>query len=106
MKLSEVGSESSSGFNREELLSAVSYFIDLVKHMYQSYDRFRIACLNSDFTIKTVDYFLQHSSEILHGSVNSAAIQKAQSNGTFLTEVYGNNVDKEVKVWLAYSLAS
>lgn len=96
MKLSEIGSESSSGFNREELISAVGYFIDLVKQMYQSYDRFRIACLNSDFTIKTVDYFLQHSSEILHGSVNSAAIQKFQMTDKCLTEVYGNNVDKKV----------
>lgn len=56
--LAETGIDKSPGFNTEELLSAVTYFIDLIKHMYRSYDRFRIACLNSDLTIKTVDYFL------------------------------------------------
>jgi hypothetical protein len=71
----------------------MGYFCDLVKEIYCRYDKFRIACLNSEFSIKTIDYFLQNFGEIVYGCINCIAVQKI--NGGQM-EIYGNNVEKKV----------
>lgn len=70
----DIAIEETHVFNHDEIISAMGYFCDLVEEIYLRYDKFRIACLNSEFTIKTVDYFLEHFGSIVYGCVNCLAL--------------------------------
>lgn len=80
--------------NDQEIVSAMKYFCELVQEIYGRYDKFRIACLNSQFTIKTVDYFLANFGTIVFGCSNCIALQKVGYGDDI--ECYGNEVNKKV----------
>jgi hypothetical protein len=66
--------DQSTSLNQDDLISTVDYYNATIQEMYLHYDRFRIACVNSEFTIKTLDYFLNILGGIIYGSHNCFAL--------------------------------
>lgn len=84
-------------FKFEEILMSLKYFSGIIQEKSLHCERFRIASINSDISIKTADHFIKHFSQIIFDATDVIFIQNDAKTKNGFTEIYSTAGDKIVK---------
>lgn len=88
--------EEEDQFKFEEILMSLRYFSKIILEKAVHCERFRIASINSDISIKTADHFIKHFSQIIFDVTDVAFIQNDTKTKNEFAEIYGSPGDKIV----------
>lgn len=83
--------EENDSFKFEEILMSLRYFSEIIQEKTLHCERFRIASINSDISIKTADHFIHHFTQIIFDTADVLFFQKSNKSIPVTTEVYGYN---------------
>lgn len=88
--------EKSDKFKFEEIFMSMGYFSEIIKEKALYCERFRIASINSDISIKTADYLIKNFSQIVFDASGVVFVQKNLKSKNGMYEVYGFEGEKDV----------
>lgn len=94
--------EKSDQFKFEEIFMSMGYFSEIIKEKAVYCERFRIASINSDISIKTADYLIVNFSQIVFDAADVVFVQKNLKSNKGSLEVYGFEGDKDVSFFLIF----